>query len=141
MGNLQVDSLQQAIEYGLDFAKAYESAKLFVNYKDVCLVSSDIDFNTDNVNFDLKVIKFDNKEHAIDILDSAKEYNLLLVGEYNKELFKKAFAVDCLVLSLNGDIGTTAWMSYDNSSNVLTVCEKLNDFLPQSKTTLSINRR
>lgn len=141
MGKLQVDSLQQAIEYGIDFAKAYESAKLFVNYKDVCLVSSDIDFNTDNIDFDLKVIKFDNKEHAIDILDSAKEYNLLLVGEYDKELFKEAFAVDCLVLTLNSEVDTFSWLSFDNKQNVLTVNEKLNDFSPQSKTALSIKRR
>lgn len=142
MDSITVNDLQQAIEYGIDLTKTFEETKGFVNYKDVIILPSDIDFQTDQLTDGLKVIQYDNEDHAIDIIYSAKEYNLLLVANtYLENLFKQALLENCLVLSTTDDLDKWIWMSYDNKKGVLNVDKKLKDFLPTSSTILSINKR
>jgi len=142
LDKIEVQDLQQAIEYGIDLAKTFESAKGFVDYKDVLILPNDMDFSADRIEFDLKIIKYDNEDHAIDIINSAKEYNLLLVANtYLKNLFKKALLENCFVLSTTDDLDEWIWMSYNNKNGVLNVDKMLKDFLPASNTILSINNR
>ena len=134
--------MQQAIEYGIDLAKTFEETKGYVDYKDVLILPNDMDFSADRIEFDLKIIKYDNEDHAIDIINSAKEYNLLLVANtYLKNLFKKALLENCFVLSTTDDLDEWIWMSYNNKNGVLNVDKMLKDFLPASNTILSINNR
>ena len=134
--------MQQAIEYGIDLAKTFEETKGYVDYKDVLILPNDMDFSADRIEFDLKIIKYDNENHAIDIINSAKEYNLLLVANtYLTNLFKKALLENCFVLSTTDDLDEWIWMSYDNKNGVLNVDKMLKDFLPASNTILSISKR
>ena len=142
MDKIEVQDLQQAIEYGIDLAKTFEETKGYVDYKDVLILPNDMDFSADRIEFDLKIIKYDNEDHAIDIINSAKEYNLLLVANtYLKNLFKKALLENCFVLSTTDDLDEWIWMSYDNKNGVLNVDKMLKDFLPASNTILSISKR
>lgn len=142
MDKIEVQDLQQAIEYGIDLAKTFEETKGYVDYKDVLILPNDMDFSADRIEFDLKIIKYDNEDHAIDIINSAKEYNLLLVANtYLKNLFKKALLENCFVLSTTDDLDEWIWMSYNNKNGVLNVDKMLKDFLPASNTILSINNR
>lgn len=142
MDKIEVKDLQQAIEYGIDLAKTFEETKGYVDYKDVLILPNDIDFSADRINLDLKIIKYDNENHAIDIINSAKEYNLLLVANtYLTNLFKKALLENCFVLSTTDDLDEWIWMSYDNKNGVLNVDKMLKDFLPASNTILSISKR
>ena len=103
--------MQQAIEYGVDLTKTFEETKGYVNYKDVIILPSDIDFETDQLTDGLKVIQYDNEDHAIDIIHSAKEYNLLVVANtYLENLFKRALLENCLVLSTTDDLDKWIWM-------------------------------
>jgi len=142
LDKIEVKDLQQAIEYGIDLAKTFEETKGYVDYKDVLILPNDIDFSADRINLDLKIIKYDNENHAIDIINSAKEYNLLLVANtYLTNLFKKALLENCFVLSTTDDLDEWIWMSYDNKNGVLNVDKMLKDFLPASNTILSISKR
>jgi len=142
LDKIEVQDLQQAIEYGIDLAKTFEETKGYVDYKDVLILPNDMDFSADRIEFDLKIIKYDNEDHAIDIINSAKEYNLLLVANtYLKNLFKKALLENCFVLSTTDDLDEWIWMSYNNKNGVLNVDKMLKDFLPASNTILSINNR
>ena len=142
MDKIEVQDLQQAIEYGIDLAKTFEETKGYVDYKDVLILPNDMDFSADRINLDLKIIKYDNENHAIDIINSAKEYNLLLVANtYLTNLFKKALLENCFVLSTTDDLDEWIWMSYDNKNGVLNVDKMLKDFLPASNTILSISKR
>jgi len=142
LDKIEVQDLQQAIEYGIDLAKTFEETKGYVDYKDVLILPNDMDFSADRINLDLKIIKYDNENHAIDIINSAKEYNLLLVANtYLTNLFKKALLENCFVLSTTDDLDEWIWMSYDNKNGVLNVDKMLKDFLPASNTILSISKR
>jgi len=142
LDKIEVQDLQQAIEYGIDLAKTFEETKGYVDYKDVLILPNDMDFSADRIEFDLKIIKYDNEDHAIDIINSAKEYNLLLVANtYLKNLFKKALLENCFVLSTTDDLDEWIWMSHNNKNGVLNVDKMLKDFLPASNTILSINNR
>ena len=142
MDKIEVKDLQQAIEYGIDLAKTFEETKGYVDYKDVLILPNDMDFSADRIEFDLKIIKYDNEDHAIDIINSAKEYNLLLVANtYLTNLFKKALLENCFVLSTTDDLDEWIWMSYNNKNGVLNVDKMLKDFLPASNTILSISKR
>ena len=142
MVNIEVQDLQQAIEYGIDLAKTFEETKGYVDYKDVLILPNDIDFTLDQIDLNLKIIKYDNEDHAIDIINSAKEYNLLLVANtYLEKLFTKALLENCLVLSTTDELDKWIWMSYNNKKRVLNVDKLFKDFLPASNTILSIKNR